>query len=161
MNHANEMVLLQPANILLTDAEISDATVKLADFGVSKIELLEPGSRTFVGTKNYMAPEILMNPGASYSNKVDIWSLGVLLHECLTGDRPNNIGENNRVVPDFTARMLSLDPEERMDIQEMLAQPWFERDAGELCVQRTSRDDAEVLRPPENLRDLFAPDIPR
>nr|CAD7593883.1 unnamed protein product [Timema genevievae] len=173
---------IKPANILLTDAGISDATVKLADFGVSKIELFESGSKTFVGTKSYMAPEILMNPGASYSNKVDIWSLGVLLHECqaggpvkegnwstswlitehpmlgvtltvlglrglgrwfigtslggcrepvsLTGGRPifyqSNIGENNLVIPDFTARMLSLDPEERMDIQEMLAQPWFE-----------------------------------
>ncbi|CAG2055141.1 unnamed protein product [Timema podura] len=165
-----------------TDAGISDATVKLADFGVSKIELFESGSKTFVGTKSYMAPEILMNPGASYSNKVDIWSLGILLHECqaggpvkegnwstswlitehprlgvtlpvlglrglgrwfigtslggcrepvsLTGGRPifyqSSIGENNLVVPDFTARMLSLDPEERMDIQEMLAEPWFE-----------------------------------
>nr|CAD7407572.1 unnamed protein product [Timema poppensis] len=68
--------------------------------------------------------------------------MGVLIHKTgknqnnsLTGDRPKNIGENNRVVPDFTARMLSLDPEERMDIQEMLAQPWFEDEALKERVQ--------------------------
>nr|CAD7456593.1 unnamed protein product [Timema tahoe] len=66
------------------------------------------------------------------------WFIGTSLGGCrepvsstiLTGGRPifyqSNIGENNLVVPDFTARMLSLDPEERIDIQEMLAQPWFE-----------------------------------
>nr|CAD7411233.1 unnamed protein product [Timema cristinae] len=57
----------------------------------------------------------------------------------LTGDRPifyqYNIGENSLVVPDFTARMLSLDPEERIDIQEMLAQPWFEDEALKERVQ--------------------------
>lgn len=41
---------------------------------------------TITGTPNYMAPEILSGNGYSYS--VDLWSLGILLYECLCGPTP-------------------------------------------------------------------------
>jgi NIMA (never in mitosis gene a)-related kinase len=64
-------------NILLT-AERN--VVKLADFGVAKVQEATTAIQgTTVGTPNYMAPEICED--LPYGQKVDIWSMGVVLHE--------------------------------------------------------------------------------
>mmetsp|Transcript_16206 Transcript_16206/g.13779 ORF Transcript_16206/g.13779 Transcript_16206/m.13779 type:complete len:147 (-) Transcript_16206:1471-1911(-) len=73
---------LKPANILLCDG-----IVKIADFGFCK-RMSSPQELTFtmVGSPIYMAPEILK--GFPYNIKSDIWSLGVVLYECLFGVCP-------------------------------------------------------------------------
>ena len=70
---------------------ISRSLLKLADFGVSKL-LSETGQMdTFVGTPYYIAPEVVrvaQRPFEWYTSKADCWSLGVLLYQLLTGERP-------------------------------------------------------------------------
>lgn len=67
--------------------------IKLADFGVSKIER-DTHLRTTAGTLAYSAPEIYgllprrLKPRDVYTNAVDMWSLGCLVHEMLTTERP-------------------------------------------------------------------------
>ena len=65
--------------------------LKLADFGVSKL-LSETGQMdTLVGTPYYIAPEVVraaQRPFERYTSKADCWSLGVLLYQLLTGERP-------------------------------------------------------------------------
>ena len=80
----------------------SEERVKIGDFGVSrKLNELLPLAETMVGTPVYMAPE--QCAGRPYDQKVDVWSLGCLLHEMLSGRKPfegkhlNVVSEGSRV----------------------------------------------------------------
>ncbi|MBS3939813.1 MAG: serine/threonine protein kinase [Actinobacteria bacterium] len=98
--HAHGLVHrdVKPANILLA----SDGTVKVTDFGIAKAlsgadaTLTSPG--TVVGTAAYVAPEQLED--ANVDARADIYALGVVLYECLTG-RPAFSGDT----PTATAAM--------------------------------------------------------
>lgn len=81
---------LQPENILLAcDKEVT--LVKVSDFGLSKFVDAETMMKTFCGTMMYVAPEILLTHGrGAYTNKVDVWSLGVILYTCLSALTPFN-----------------------------------------------------------------------
>lgn len=74
---------LKPANILLTN----EGTPRLADFGIARFhnQIDLEGGELF-GTIPYMSPETIT--GAAADELTDIWSFGVLLFECLTGQHP-------------------------------------------------------------------------
>ncbi|KAL8027534.1 hypothetical protein ABFS82_14G098200 [Erythranthe guttata] len=72
---------VKPENILLT----ASGQMKLADFGLA-VRILDGQTLTgIVGSPAYVAPEVLVG---NYSEKVDIWSAGVLLHALLVGVLP-------------------------------------------------------------------------
>ena len=67
---------LKAQNVFL----MQDDSIRLGDFGVARIlEHTVAKAQTQVGTPYYIAPEILK--GRSYTNKADVWSLGVLFYE--------------------------------------------------------------------------------
>ena len=73
---------IKPENVILaSDREFTH--VKLTDFGLSKLALDASQMTTFCGTPTYIAPELPEFGKLSYTNKVDMWSLGVLLYVCL------------------------------------------------------------------------------
>lgn len=83
---------IKPANIMIAKS----GEVKLMDFGIAKDEGLEALTKEgiAVGTPSYMSPEQVM--GGQLDPRTDIFSLGVVLYECLTGLRPftgNTAGE--------------------------------------------------------------------
>lgn len=75
---------VKPSNILLC----RDGRVKIADFGIAKAddqtELTQDG--TLVGTATYLAPEQLL--GEEVDGRTDLYSLGIVLYECVTGRVP-------------------------------------------------------------------------
>lgn len=78
---------IKPDNVLLTSPNWSAATVKLADFGFSKLLRPDDSNTTGIGTPYYAAPEILHSL-RNYGNKVDVWSFGVVAYEVMTGVKP-------------------------------------------------------------------------
>ncbi len=78
---------LKSENILIG----KDGYMKLIDFGLSRYNVTEDNLKSFCGTLDYMAPEILLNQ--KYGKSVDWWSFGVLVYEMLFGIPPF-YGEN-------------------------------------------------------------------
>jgi len=101
---------LKPANLFIARSAGNLKLIKVLDFGISK--LLEPGSETdhttgdsVMGSPPYMSPEQLLQP-TSVDHRTDIWSLGVVLYEALTGKRPF-VGAS---FAETCARILQTDP---------------------------------------------------
>lgn len=87
---------LKPENWLVSSKmPVEQSTLKLIDFGISK-RLKEKGGVTTskAGTPNYIAPEVLKG---RYTEKVDIWSTGVVMHIMLTGLQPF-LGKNTEAI---------------------------------------------------------------
>ena len=83
--HKNRVIHrdLKTLNIFLTE----NNHIKIGDFGVSK-KLINNNiyAYTFVGTPYYLSPEICLNK--PYDEKCDVWSLGVVLYELITLNKP-------------------------------------------------------------------------
>jgi len=92
--HENKIIHrdLKPENILVNE-DIS--CIKITDFGIcTKVKESETFKhRTTIGTPWYMAPEIILEK--PYSYEVDIWSLGCMVFEMVSGNKP--FGDMNQV----------------------------------------------------------------
>lgn len=76
---------LKPDNILLATTD-RYTLVKVSDFGLSKrVTTSNLFMKTQCGTLGYLAPEVSTS---NYTDKVDVWSLGVVIFNCLTGGYP-------------------------------------------------------------------------
>ena len=138
--HSNNIVHrdIKPDNILLD----LDNTIKLCDFGVSKI--ITPGQliNDSCGTPAFIAPEILLDtPHNPYFT--DIWSCGVVLYAMVTGFFPfRGINEtqlhesilsgvypkpkdNSEELNDLLSRILNTNPNKRISLEMILGHPWL------------------------------------
>jgi len=77
---------IKPENILVVVDHDGNKIFKLADFGVSRILGPEKWATTYAGTPGYWAPEVRNQ--SKHDGRCDIFSLGLVLLECATGNNP-------------------------------------------------------------------------
>ncbi|PTB64235.1 serine threonine protein kinase SNF1 [Trichoderma citrinoviride] len=132
---------LKPENLLLDE----NLNVKIADFGLSNIMTDGNFLKTSCGSPNYAAPEVI--GGKLYAgSEVDVWSCGVILYVLLVGRLPFDdehipslfakIARGTYSMPQWMPPgaaalikgMLVVNPVQRMTIDEIRADPWFNTD---------------------------------
>ena len=136
---------IKPENILFSDKR-NIFSLKLIDFGLATFQEQE---KKTAGTPMYMSPEMVDGKGTYVS---DIWSVGVVVYQMVTGKLPFDGGENdenqilyehikndeynkeklNNVecsedVKDFIDKALQKDIKKRMTVQEALNHPWIKK----------------------------------
>jgi eukaryotic-like serine/threonine-protein kinase len=143
---------LKPDNIFLVRNSDGSQTVCVLDFGIAKMTHTDgsaaetgglTGTGAMLGTPYYMSPEQIFGE-RDIDHRTDIWALGVILYECLSGARPtqaDNIGQILKIVTTDGIRPL-----------ETVA-PWVPADVAQLVGRMLSRDRA--LRP-SSLREVRA-----
>ena len=83
---------IKPGNIFLCDGGRGDVFVKLLDFGIAKgvdVPRVDSGTKTgaMIGSPFYMSPEQILG-SKTIDHRSDLWSLGVVAYEALTGTKP-------------------------------------------------------------------------
>ncbi|CEF66760.1 Protein kinase domain and Serine/threonine-/dual specificity protein kinase, catalytic domain and Protein kinase-like domain-containing protein [Strongyloides ratti] len=130
---------LKTENILLDHYK----NIKLCDFGWS-IETKDK-RKTFCGTAEYLPPEMLIDRREiSYGKKVDIWALGILIFEMLSGDTPFSGNSVEHIISrirtgrfhmpcsidgearDLIKKLLKRNPEKRINFNDILSHPWIQ-----------------------------------
>ncbi|MES1173773.1 MAG: protein kinase [Myxococcales bacterium] len=141
---------LKPDNLFLAD-QPAGVKVKVLDFGIAKLtaeyyrnrgmSALLTDAGAMLGTPYYMAPEQASGESA-VDHRADVWSLGVILYECLSGTRPIE-GEN---LTQVVSRLMSagIIPLERIA-------PELPHDVSAIVMQMLSRDSQ---RRPDGLREV-------
>ena len=122
-------------NILIDD---NDNAI-LCDFGIATV--LNEDRKTFCGTLNYLAPEMLL--GKNYDEKIDVWAIGIVIYECFIGNVPfddMNVFYNEKfrekflvpfdndvepILKDLIVNILKIEPEKRMKLENVVKHPFF------------------------------------
>ena len=142
LHHMKPIIIhrdIKPENVLLGEGLVS----KLTDFGWSNYMQEDEKRKTVCGTPIYLAPEIIKEEG--HDEKVDVWCIGVLLFELITGNVPfqgndlESLKENilhlriawpkdiNTDAKNLIKKILKLDPGSRISLEEMLQHPFISK----------------------------------
>ena len=145
----------------------SEGIAKISDFGISKKNEYQAAYQrvtrmSMQGSINWMAAEVAKGKG--YSAKVDIWSLGCLVLEMLSGHAPWHRVQGNVIyllgtgnappIPedirgqsrDFVSKCFIIDPEKRPTATELLQHEWVQVDAYDIDFQAWISEAAKKAR---------------
>jgi calcium-dependent protein kinase len=157
---------MKPENVLLVSPKSDNFDIKIADLGFAAKFDKETGLDLVLGTPLYMAPELVKHE--RYSEKVDVWSLGVITYQLLCGKTPfdgknikkinqnicqkeitfsergwRNVSENAK---DFIHRCLDKNQFTRPGISDLFDHPWIAE-----VPEQDSQDEEIQLNIQKNL----------
>lgn len=140
---------LKPGNFLFME----DGRACVSDFGLAKLSLPDQGPLTrtesFFGTPHYMPPEVAAGSVADSTVAGDLYSMGAVFYECLTGTRPHPARENVAAL----LRSIADDPVK----PPHLVSPSVPRDLSVVCMKALEKKPADRYATLEE----FAADIER
>jgi serine/threonine-protein kinase len=114
---------LKPSNLFLAERTNGTAILKVLDFGISKLsdpsEEHDTSESSVMGSPQYMSPEHLLSM-RNADARSDIWSLGVVLHELLTGKTPFRAQQMPELVATILQRPASANDLEQAGVPEGL-----------------------------------------
>ncbi|UKZ71959.1 uncharacterized protein TrAtP1_012902 [Trichoderma atroviride] len=161
---------LKPENVFLGE----DNSVKLGDFGLSKMIKSQDFASTYVGTPFYMSPEICA--AEKYTLKSDIWSLGCIIYELCAREPPFNAKTHFQLIqkikdgrinplPDmYSAELnhvikdcLKVNPDRRPDTAQLLNNPivkLMRKEKEVVDLNRALKAREEILREKEATLNL-------
>uniref|UniRef100_A0A6Q2X3X9 non-specific serine/threonine protein kinase n=1 Tax=Esox lucius TaxID=8010 RepID=A0A6Q2X3X9_ESOLU len=131
---------LKPQNILLSyplgrKSHSTNTCIKIADFGFARYLQNNMMAATLCGSPMYMAPEVIMSQ--NYDAKADLWSIGTILFQCLTGKAPFQVStiylviygiprETSSHLRHLLLGLLQRNHKDRMDFEEFFHHPFLE-----------------------------------
>jgi len=142
---------LKPENILVD----GNGELKISDFGWS-VHAPRGRRTTMCGTLDYLPPEMVL--GQVHDKSADLWSLGVLAYEFLTGSPPFEAADEHETyrriaqrrlnfppgfpvdAKDLVTRLLVLDGKRRLAASEVLAHPFMVRNLAPLATDAAAHD---------------------
>jgi serine/threonine protein kinase len=152
---------LKPENILLDES----GHIRICDFNLAKDGMTKnKRANSFCGTPLYFSPEMLSGKGVDY--KCDIYGIGLLMYEIVTGFPPHNAGnlktlyeliKRNQInfnvatlhgnIKDLLMKILVKDPKDRITIEEIKKHPYFkEIDFGKVLRKEYGKIETEKIR---------------
>ncbi len=152
---------LKPENILIVNKDKDGfPTIKICDFGTSKIFEKGAVQRKLVGSSYYIAPEVLKK---HYNEKCDIWSCGVILYILLSARPPFGGQDDNDIMErvatgvydlesppfdkvsasalDLIRKLLTMDVNERITAEQALNHPWFKENKSQEYYNKIKDND--------------------
>ncbi|TNY18078.1 kinase-like domain-containing protein [Rhodotorula diobovata] len=165
---------LKPENLLLDN----EKNIKIADFGMAALEREGRLLETSCGSPHYASPEIVS--GSTYhGSSSDIWSCGIILYALLTGVLPFDHADIRTLLAlvkrgeyymppdlptdaqDLLRRMLTVDPEKRIKMEDIRAHPWVNRAPPRLIygLEPPPPPDVRQIARPVGSRDEIDPEI--
>ncbi|EGR32907.1 protein kinase domain protein [Ichthyophthirius multifiliis] len=149
-------------DIKLENILISQDIIKISDFGCS-VYSPECQRSTFCGTLDYISPE--MASGNNYGISIDIWSIGVITFEMLTGKPPFIYSNNEQMLQqireakinipsyiskdaqNFISNILVKEPDERMNLYQLINHQWLNKNTNKSQQnQQITNDIIKLLR---------------
>lgn len=177
VNYCHEMNIihrdLKPENLLFESSD-EGSLIKISDFGLAKFLPTATFATTACGTPGYVAPEIIMSK--RYGKEVDVWSIGILLYILLCGYPPFFSDWNSELfeqikggkfefhspywddvsedAKDLVKKLLTVDPKQRITLDEAKEHKWFNNNSGCLKLNREKSFGSTLKATPIDVNSL-------
>lgn len=141
---------IKPGNIFLCDGGRGEVFVKLLDFGIAKgvdVPKVDSGTKTgaMIGSPFYMSPEQILG-SKSIDHRSDLWSVGVVAYEALTGEKPFDAETMGGLAIKIHSEALPL-PSTKVPGLSPAVDAWFQRACARPVPDRfdSAKEMAEAL----------------
>jgi len=149
---------IKPANLYIAAGDAGQRVVKLVDFGIAKVkDELAASNHALTQTSALLGSPLYMSPEQAKASKkvdarADLWSLGIVLYQLLTGKAPHSHAES------LTELLLAICTEDIKPVQQEA--PWVPAAVAEIVERALRLDPSKRFDNARQMRDAIAAVVP-